>query len=125
IADQPPFPARGRVLSFYGRYRGRPAILAHVYGRQPIPTTYTIPFVLRRARGTFGTVLTASFERSLGRGNYITMLRMTLGGRFGHLWARCPAPARTASTVFPLASLSIGFPQRTLRTTMLRGCRAR
>lgn len=125
IPDQAPFPSRGRLLAFYGSYRGRPAILAHVYGTEPIATSYTIPFFLRRSRGTFGTVLTAPLERSIGKSGYITFLRVTLGGRFGHLRASCPAPAGSATTVFPLASLSIGFPQRSLRATLLRSCRAR
>jgi len=124
IPDQTAFPSRGLLLAFYGRYRGRPAILAHVYGTVPLPTSYTIPFLLRRSRGTFGTVLSASLEPAIGSSGYITLLRMTIGGRFGHLRAGCPARAGT-SALFPLASLSVGFPRKTLRTTLLRRCSTR
>lgn len=124
IPDQAPFPSSGRLLAFYGRYRGRPAVLAHVYGTVPAPTSFTIPFRLRRSPGTFGTVLSASLRPATGRSGYITLLRMTIGGRFGHLRAGCPARAGT-TTLFPLASLSIGFPERTLRTSLLRSCRSR
>ncbi|MDX6624302.1 MAG: hypothetical protein QOE75_2234 [Solirubrobacterales bacterium] len=124
IPDQAPFPSAGRLLAFYGRYRGHPAVLAHVYGTDPAPTSYTIPFLLRRSRGTFGTTLSASLQPAIGESGYITLLRMTMGGRFGHLRASCPArPGATA--LFPLASLSIGFPRRQLSTTLLRSCRAR
>lgn len=124
IPDQAPFPSRGRLLAFYGRYRGREAILAHVYGTSPLATSYTIPFQLRRSRRTFGTVLSASLAPALGKSGYITLLRITIGGRFGHLRAACPARAG-ASTLFPLASLSIGFPERRLSTTLMRSCRSR
>jgi hypothetical protein len=124
IPDQAPFPSAGRLLAFYGRFRGHPAVLAHVYGTEPTPTSYVIPFLLRRNRGTFGTILTALLQPAIGESGYITLLRMTIGGRFGHLRASCPARAGT-TTLFPLASLSIGFPQRQLSTTLLRSCRAR
>ena len=124
IPDQAPFPSQGRLLAFYGSYRGCPAILGHVYGTEPAPVSYTIPFRLRRSRGTFGTILSAAFGPSIGESGYITLLQMTIGGRFGHLRAACPARAG-ASTLFPLASLEIGFPDRDLRTTLLRSCRAR
>jgi len=124
IPDQAPFPSSGRLLAFYGSYRGNRAILGHVYGTDPAPTSYTIPFRLRQSRGTFGTVLSAALAPSLGRSGYITLLRLTIGGRFGHLRATCPA--RSGSTaLFPLASLAVGFPDRDLRTTLLRSCRAR
>lgn len=124
IPDQAPFPSRGRLLAYYGSYRGRPAILGHVFGTDPAPTSYTIPFLLRRSRGTFGTTLSAEFGPSLGQSGYITLLQMTIGGRFGHLRAACPARPG-ASALFPLASLRIGFPDRDLRTTLQRSCRSR
>ena len=56
-------PRSGR-LGFNSRPHGRPAILAHVYGAQPAPASYTLPFVIEeRAKGTFGIVLSASLFR--------------------------------------------------------------
>ena len=124
IPDQAPFPNRGRLLAFYGSYRGRPAILGHVFGTNPAPISYTIPFRLRQSRGTFGTILSAEIGRSVGDSGYITLLQMTIGGRFGHLRAACPARSGT-SALFPLAALSIGFPDRDLRATLQRSCRSR
>lgn len=124
IPDQAPFPSRGRLLAFYGSYRGRPAILGHVFGTDPAPISYTIPFRLRHTRGTFGTIMSAAIGPSIGESGYITLLQMTIGGRFGHVRAACPASAGKAA-LFPLASLSIGFPGRDLRTTLMRSCRSR
>ena len=39
FTGQAPFPARGKVLAFNGIYKGAPAILAHVYGTHPAPTS--------------------------------------------------------------------------------------
>jgi hypothetical protein len=75
-----------------------------------------------RSRGTFATKLSATFPPSIGESGYITLLQMTIGGRFGHLRAACPARAG-GSGLFPLAALSIGFPDRDLSTTLLRSCR--
>src|SRR5262245_2046669 len=57
IPTQSPFPSEGKVLAFNGRLRGRPAIFAHIYGRKPVPTSYVMPFLIKRSRGTYGTVL--------------------------------------------------------------------
>ena len=69
LPEQSPFPSRGKVLAFNGRYRGHPAILAHIYGVDPVPTSYVLPFVIHNRRGTFGTVLeglVAPSHRRLG-----------------------------------------------------------
>ena len=54
------FPSEGKMLAFNGTYNGKPAILAHVYGTEPVPTSITLPFVISKAKGTFATVLTAT-----------------------------------------------------------------
>ena len=51
------------MFAFNGTYKGKPAILAHVYGNQPVPTSFTLPFLITKAKGTFATVLTATFPR--------------------------------------------------------------
>ncbi len=40
LPEQSPFPSEGKVLAFNGRLGGKPAILAHIYGTQPAPTSY-------------------------------------------------------------------------------------
>ena len=46
IPEQVPYPSRGRIDAFNGRYHGRPAILLHVYGTDPAPASYTLPLAI-------------------------------------------------------------------------------
>ncbi len=126
ISDQPPFPSRGRVLAFFGLDQGRPAIFAHVYGTDPVPTSYTLPFRIGRAGGRFGTTLSTTLDPALSDYGYITYLRMTLGGtRTGRLRAGCPAPRGFPGGSFPLAKLRFQFAGANLATTVVRSCRVR
>jgi hypothetical protein len=54
------FPASSKLYAFNARLRGRPAIIAHVYGTEPVPTSYTSTFELHSSHGTFGAVMSAS-----------------------------------------------------------------
>jgi hypothetical protein len=128
IPGQSPFPSRGRVVAFNGRYRGGPAILAHVYGTKPAPTSFTLPMRIGRARGTFATLITASLPRVATNRAYVTGLSMTLGGpgvaHGSYLRAGCPAPSGFPGINFPLAQASFEFAGGpTVRTTEVRACK--
>ncbi len=133
LPEQAPFPSKGKVFAFNGRFHGAPAILAHVYGTNPVPTSYTIPFAISPARGTYGTVLSASLPQVTSDWGYVTGLAMTLGRSFsyrGHrrsyLSAGCPAPKGFPGAVFPLARASFAFGGRqTLTSTLTRSCGVR
>jgi len=132
LPEQSPFPSSGKVLAFNGTYKGRPAILAHVYGTEPVPTSYTLPFVIGSAKGTYGTALRASLPAVTGDAAAITGLSLTLGRSFrshgrhrSYISAGCPAPAGLSRVPFPLARASFGFPGKTLRVTLNRSCRVR
>jgi hypothetical protein len=130
IPGQAPFPSAGRVLAFNGRFRGAPAILAHVYGTKPAPTSFTLPFRIGHADGTFATVLSASLPQVATNRAYVTGLSMTLGasGSSGAPYASagCPAPAGFPGASFPLARASFEFADGpTLRSTAVRSCKAR
>jgi hypothetical protein len=111
----------------------RPAILAHVYGTNPVPTSFTLPFELKPAKGTFGTVLTASLPAVTASSSYITGLSLTLGRSFtvhgkrrSYLSAGCPAPKGFPGAVFPFAKATLAFAGRgTLTSTLTRSCGAR
>ncbi|MGE5283208.1 MAG: hypothetical protein ACM3N0_12990 [Chloroflexota bacterium] len=115
--EQSPFPSNGKVLAFNGILHGRPAIFAHIYGTRPVPTSYVLPFaVKRRRRGTFGTILEASFPRVTGEWGYVTGLTMSLHRRFsyrgrthGYLSAGCPAPKGFTKVPFLLAQTDFEF----------------
>jgi hypothetical protein len=130
---QAPFPSDGKVVAFNGRWHGSPAILAHIYGPKPVPTSYTIPFVISAARsGTYGTRLTASLPAFSNKWGYVTAISITLGRSFssrGHrrsyLSAGCPAPSGIALVNFPLSRTSFAFSgHQKVSSTLVRSCRA-
>lgn len=131
--EQSPFPSRGRVLAFNGTFKGRPAILAHIYGTKPAPTSRVLPFVLRRVPGTFGIQLSASLPRVTSEWGYVTGISITLRRLFRHrgrersfLSAACPAPAGFPGALFPLARARFDFAGADdLESTLTRGCRVR
>ena len=130
LAGQAPFPSNGKVYAFNSRLDGKPAILAHVYGTQPAPASYTLPFVLSRAKGTFANVLSASLPAVTSNSGYITGLEMTLGRNFtykgkrrSYLSAGCPAPKGFPGAVFSFARASFGFGSKTVSSTLSRSCR--
>jgi hypothetical protein len=133
IPDQATYPSAGKILAFNGSYKGHPAVLAHVYGTEPVPTSFTLPFLIGRTKGTFGTVLRASLAEATGNSGYVTGLSMRLGAvftahgqRHSYLSASCPAPEGFPAAVFPLARGSFSFRGApTLTSTLTRNCAVR
>ena len=131
LPEQAPFPSRGRVLAFAGRDGGRPVIFAHVYGTQPIPTSYTLPFRIGSGRGDFGTVLTASLPQVTSDWGFVTGIDLRLNRRFSfhgkrrsYLSAGCPAPAGFPGASFPLVRASFVFAKDiTLESVLNRSCK--
>jgi DNA-binding beta-propeller fold protein YncE len=133
LPEQSPFPSAGKVLAFNGRLHGKPAILAHIYGTDPAPTSTVLPFQIRSSRGTYGTVLEAALPTATGDWGYVTGLKMTLRRSFSYhgksrsyLSAGCPAPAGISSAAFPLARTSFDFaggPK--LASVLNRSCKAK
>jgi hypothetical protein len=128
-----PFPKDGKIYAFNGALDGKPAILAHVYGTQPAPASYTIPFVISRAKGTYGTVLKATLPPVKAGSGYITGISLSLGKSFtvggkkrSYFTASCPAPKGFSKAIFPFAEASVGFQGGpTLKSTLTRTCKAR
>jgi hypothetical protein len=132
LPQQAPFPSQGKVFAFNGSFEGRPAILAHVYGTEPIPTSYTIPFTISSTQGTYGTVLSASLPQVTSEWGYVTEMQLTLGRNFtyrgrrrSYLSAGCPAPKGFPGATFPFARASFAFGGAgTLKSTLIRNCKA-
>src|SRR4051812_43924056 len=78
LPEQSPFPSEGRLLAFNGTIGGKPAIFGHIYGTKPLPTSFVLPFKVKQQRGTFGTVLEASFPRATGEWGYVTGITLDL-----------------------------------------------
>jgi hypothetical protein len=131
LPAQSPFPSEGRLLAFNGLYRGRPALLAHIYGTKPVPTSYVLPFLIHNVDGTYGTVLEASLPEVTGNWGFVTGVSITLtrrymfrGHRRSYLAAGCPAPKGLQLAAFPLLRTSFAFDGGlTLTTTLNRSCR--
>jgi hypothetical protein len=129
--EQSPFPSQGRVLAFNGALKGKPVVFAHIYGTQPVPTSYVLPLVVGHRKGTFSTTLSASLPEATGKWGYVTGLDLRLGkgagsGSHSFLSAGCPAPAGFPGALFPLVRTSFSFVGgRTLTTTLTRSCKAK
>lgn len=131
LPEQSPFPSRGQVLAFNGRYHGRPAILAHIFGTHPAPISFVLPFTIRHAHGTYGTILEARLPQATGTWGFVTGVSLILGRGHGpagseYVSASCPAPAGFALTPFQLARTTFEFAEGPrLKTTVTRTCRVR
>jgi hypothetical protein len=130
LPQEASFPAGGKLYAFNGTYQGKPAILAHVYGTEPVPTSFTLPFVMTNRKGELGTVLTAALAEATGKGGFITELSLDLDGSSGsgkarYLTASCPAPKGFGSASFSFAKATFDFGGKTLNSTLTRNCRVR
>jgi hypothetical protein len=131
LAQQAPFPSAGEVVAFNGTWHGRPAILAHIYGTDPVPTSYTLPFVITKAgKGPYGTTLKASLPNFTSKWGYVTGISLKLGGgaHRDYLSAGCPAPKGFGGASFPLARASLSFGEggpKSVAQTLTRSCGVR
>lgn len=132
LGAQEPYATAGRLLVFNATRKGRPAVLGHIYSRRPFTTSFLIPFAITKlGRGRYGTLLSASLPRALGRWGHLTALRMRLARRYSHrgerrsfISAGCPAPEGFSGTVFSLARTTFGFADgRELTSSLTRRCR--
>ncbi len=129
--EQETFPSEGKILAFNGRYEGHEAILAHIYGGNPVPITRIIVFRIHRTAGTFGTILTGNLPDSLNHYGYVVGIYLKLfrryafhGERRSYISAACAAPAGFGIATFPFARASMKFADgRRLSSTLTRSCR--
>jgi hypothetical protein len=128
------FPAHGEMLAFNGRSDGRSALLMHFYVSAPVQATLVIPFKIgHRAKGQFGTVLSARIPVLAGDQGYITDIGLTIGRRFRFagssrslISAACAAPAGFRRASFQFAKGSFYFANgQHLSTSLTRDCRVR
>ena len=133
LPEQSRFPLQGRILAFNAIVDGQRAILAHVYGAEPVPNSRIIVFHIRKARGTFGTVFSAALPARLNRSGYLKKISLELrrtfiyrGRRHSYLSAACSAPAGFTAASFPFSRVSMTFADgRRLSSTLIRTCRVR
>ena len=125
-----PFPAEGKLYAFNGVAEGHPAILAHVYGVRPAPTSFTLIFLISKGGGTFGNTLKVDLPKS--ESGTITGISLSLGKTFkahgkkqSYVTGSCPAPKGVKVAGFPFAKASLSFSDgRKVSTTLNRSCKA-
>jgi len=131
--EQATFPSQGHILAFNGIYGGQEAILAHVYGTEPVPITRILVFHIHRKSGTFGTVLAARLPESVNHYGYVIQVALKLFRRYSfhgqqrsYASATCAAPAGFSAASFSFARTSMTFDGgRRLSSTLTRSCRVR
>lgn len=124
LPEQSPFPSKGKLLAFNGTIGRQPAVFAHIYGTNPIPTSYVFAFRIKQTKGTYGTTLETSFPRATGDWGYVTGISLSLDKRF--LTAGCPAPKGFNKAVFPLMKTNFSFAGGlSLINTLTRSCKAK
>jgi hypothetical protein len=124
------YPSEGKLYAFNGSYEGHPAILAHIFGRRPVATSFTLPFVIAGRGGEFPTVLTATLPK--GDQSFVTGINLTLSRTFeskgkkrGYVSAGCPAPPGVTVAAVPLVKAAYGFVGgQKVTSTLNRTCKA-
>lgn len=134
LPEQSPYPSDGTILAFNGRLHGRPVIFAHIYGTKPLPTSFTLPFeVKRRSKGTYGITLRADLPQVAADWGYVSGFSLVLQRRFryqgearSYIAAGCPAPKGFPGATFAFARASFGFEDgKNMDTTLTRSCGVR
>jgi hypothetical protein len=134
LPEQAPFPSRGRTLLFNSSFHGHPALLAQVYGRQPVPTTQVLPFAITHSRRRgFDVTLAATMPQVGEDWGYVTGFDFTLSRSYlyrGRLRsvvsANCPAPKGFTRVPFKLAEGSFFLADGSVRRRALGAiCRVR
>jgi hypothetical protein len=131
IPEQAPFPAVGRLLAFNSSRNGKPAVAAHVYGTDPVPTSEVLRMTFsRRGQGSFGPIVTVEMPKIGNEWGYVNGFDLTLKRRYRYhgramslISASCPAPAGVREAPFKAArgiyELADG---RTLTRTLSGSC---
>lgn len=124
LPEQSPFPSDGKVLAFAGKVRGEHAIFAHIYGTQPVDTSYVLPFLVKATKGTYGTTLEAFLPQATGEWGFVSGISLNLN-RKGFISAGCPAPKGLTKVAFPMLRTSFGFAGGLqMSETLNRTCKA-
>jgi hypothetical protein len=132
--DAPQIPAQGKVLVFYSRLKGQPAMLLHLFGSSPVRAAFVLPFRIDRSRsGELGTLFSTRIPQLASDLGYVTDLSLSIGRTYRYkgkrrsfISASCEAPAGFPSAVFELAKATFTFAgDRRLSGRVLRDCKVR
>jgi hypothetical protein len=134
FSSNTPIDATGTMLAFHGKADGQRALLLHLYVTTPVRTTFVLPLkISHKAKGQFGTFLTAKIPTLAGGLGSVSQIDLTIGRNYTYhgqsrsfISASCPAPAGFPGAVFTLARGSFYFADgKKIDTTLARNCRVR
>jgi len=133
LPGQGEFATNGPLLAFNGKYKGKPAILAHVTSKGTLSITYVIIFVVKKTKGTYGTSLVAKVPPIASGTGYISAFDLSLkrryslrGEKHSYVSATCPLPSGVNIASFNFARSTYVFEDGTRVSSVLkRECRAR
>ncbi len=133
LPGQETFSTNGPLLAFNGRYKGKPAIFAHVTSQGTLSITYVIIFVIKQTGGTFGTSLVADVPQIASGSGYISAFDLSLkrnysikGEKRSYVEASCPLPKGVNIASFKFAKSTYSFEDGTSVSSVLnRDCKAR
>lgn len=129
--NRAPFPVQGRILAFNGSAHGRPAILLHINGSNPVDVTVVLTFTIQHPKqGKFGTVLSTKIPRLASDLGYVTDVSLVFdrrysyrGKRYSFLSARCAAPTGFPGAIFSFTRGTFSFAGgKKIVTTLTRDC---
>jgi hypothetical protein len=132
--NRDPFPVHGQMLAFNGLAHGRPAILLHIHGSQPVEVTVVLTFTIHHPpRGKFGTVLTTRIPRLASDLGYVTSVSLVFNRKYtfrgeerSFLSARCAAPSGFPGAVFSFTRGTFAFAGgKQVVTTLTSDCTVR
>jgi hypothetical protein len=133
LTGQEPSPTKGTLLAFNGREGGKPVLFGQIYAPRPFATSFVIVFAIGKAKGDFGTAMSAKLPSSLLNWGNLTGIELRLNRRYSsggkqhsYISAGCHVPKGFPGTSFPFARTTFGFQGGpTLSTTLSRSCKAR
>lgn len=133
LPEQSPFPSAGKILAFNGEVLGHPVIFAHIYGTNPVPTSFVLPFVVRHSNGRYATTLVAYLPKVGANWGFIKAISLNLhrvynvGGQpHSYLSAACSAPKGFPGATFDFAKAEFVFAGNiTISPSLTRNCRVK
>jgi hypothetical protein len=131
--SQGEFSVNGPLVAFNARYKGQKAIFAFVETTGRFHTTYTIKFIVKRKKGTYGTSLVATIPPIASGSGYISAFDLSLKRRYSlrgekrsYVSATCPLPKGVNRASFPLVRSIYGFEDGTkVQGVLHKECRVR
>jgi hypothetical protein len=133
LREQEEFATNGPLLAFNGRYKGKPAIFAHVTSNGRLAITYVIIFQIEKANGAYGTALVAKVPSIASGSGFISAFDLSLkrsymsgGKKHSYVSAACHLPSEVPIGEFPFARATYVFEDGTKVSEKLeKTCKAR